>query len=335
MRLSTVIAALILAGFLIVRASSAGERAPFRSKIGVHLINAYTPGTKRMVRARMPILKILDPWTPMISAARDYKLHNPDGIVVLRCYAPVRYRLTDDPVLKAREHWDKVIWDRLSKLPETDRRLIDYIEATNEMGECPTWETPESIRWFTRFSIEFTRICSKAGFKPCLACIPVGNPSGSIPEVQEKIRRYAPALRAARKVGGVWSYHSYTIEYSTDPGVEYWYSLRYRMFYDAFKGKYADLRDMPMILTEGGVDKGGNQITDGWSARGTSEQYERWLTWFDSEIRKDKYILGITLFQNGDPDLWRSFDLEPMADWFVAYWGRGGSGDSGGHPLLR
>ncbi|MHB0999437.1 MAG: hypothetical protein ACYC27_09345 [Armatimonadota bacterium] len=296
-------------------------RKPFRSKIGVHLIGSYTPGSQKMVRARMPVLKILDLHQPMIDAARDYKAHNPDGIVVLRCYTPVRYTLADDPIKTADKYWNTYFKPQIDRLSKSDRKLVDYIEATNEMGECPTWENDESIRWFTRFSIRFVKICSEAGYRPCLASIPVGNPGGGISEVQAKIRKFALALRTAKRAGGAWSYHSYTIKYSTDPGVEYWYSLRYRMFYAAFKGPYADLANMPMILTEGGVDYAGNRDTDGWSARGTADQYKAWLKWFDSEIAMDPYIMGITLFQNGDPQWWKSFDLEPLADWFAEYWG--------------
>lgn len=314
---------------LCVMIANSVERAkPFASKIGVHLIGEYTAGTRKMVRARMPVLKILDPWKPMIDAARDYKQANPDGKVVLRCYEPVRYTLADDPEQKAQEHWDKIVWKRLSQLPESDRRLIDYIEATNECGECPTWEDEESIRWFTRFSVKWAEICAKNGYRPCIACIPVGNPGGSPEEIRAKIRQYAPALRAAKKAGGVWSYHAYTIEYTTDPAIERWYSLRYRMFYEAFTGEYADLKDMPMILTEGGVDRAGNRETDGWQARGTAEQYQKWLRWFDSEIKKDRYVIGITLFQQGDTTWWKSFDLEPMADWFVEYWNKGAKENS-------
>lgn len=316
---------LVVTILLCVSAGFAAEcvSRPFKSKIGVHLIGSYTPGTRKMVHARMHVLKILDPWQPMIEAARDYKRCNPDGKVVLRCYAPVRYQLSDNPEEKAREHWEKIIWARLEPLPKADRQLIDYIEATNEMGECPTWENDESVRWFTRFSIEFTRVCAEAGYKPCLACIPVGNPPGKTEEFQAKILAYAPALRAAKKVGGVWSYHSYTLEYTTDLKVELSYSLRYRRYYEAFKGEYADLADMPMILTEGGVDRGGNKDTDGWQARGTAEKYQNWLRWFDSELKKDPYIIGVTLFQNGDPGGWGSFDLEPIADWLANYLGPG------------
>lgn len=307
-------------GFLSGALHAEAPTAHRGSKIGVHLIGSYTSGSQKMIRGKMPILKILDLHQPMLDAARDYKAANPNGIVVLRCYTPVRYTLADNPFSTADRYWNTYFKPQMDKLSTSERKLIDYVEATNEMGECPTWENDRSIAWFTSFSIRWVSICVREGFRPCLASIPVGNPGGDISEVKKKILKYTRALRAAKRVGGAWSYHSYTIQYTTDVGVELWYSLRYRKFYEAFKGPYSDLADMPMILTEGGVDYGGNRDTDGWSARGSAEKFESWLRWFDSEIQKDPYVLGITLFQNGDPQNWKSFDLEPLSDWFMQYW---------------
>lgn len=304
--------------------SPPGKPSGFKSKIGMHLIGAYTPGTRTMVRARCPVLKILDLSEDMLQAARDYKKHNPDGRVVLRIYHTRRYTLTDPPEATAEKHWKEVLASQLDRLSPSDRKLIDYIEATNEMGECPTWESDKDTEWFTRFSIRFVELCSASGFKPVLACIPVGNPPGENAGVG-RILQYAPALRAAKKAGGCWSYHCYTIKYTTDPEVESWYSLRHRRFYDAFKGEYADLRDLPMIMTEGGVDLAGNADKDGWQARGTATQYKNWLKWFDAELRKDPYVIGVTLFQQGAKAAWNgwaSFDHEPLADWLAAYWGK-------------
>ncbi len=312
-----------LACAVIATPQASGAR-PFTSKIGMHLIGAYTPGTHKMVRARMPVLKILDTHTAMIDAARDYKKANPDGLVVLRVYHTNHYTLDQDPVERAQWHWDNVIWKSLGALPKKDQKLIDYVEAVNEMGECPTWESPEATAWFTKFNIKFVDICSKAGFKPMLACIPVGNPGGKNAGL-ERILQFAPALRAAKKVGGAWSYHGYTIEYTRDPEVERWYSLRYRQWYDHFKGEYADLADMPMILTEGGVDFAGTADKDGWQARGTAQKYEDWLRWYDSQLKLDKYVIGITLYQQGACEAWKgwcSFDHEPIADWLVNYWNK-------------
>ena len=296
----------------------------FTSKIGMHLIGAYTPGTQTMVRARCPVLKILDLSDDMLKAARDYKRFNPDGRVVLRVFHTRRYSLDDPPEATAEKHWKEVISAPIDKLAPADRKLIDYVEAINEMGECPTWESEQDTAWFTRFSIRFVELCSKSGFKPVLACIPVGNPPGDNAGVA-RILQYAPSLRAAKKAGGCWSYHCYTIKYTTDSEVEIWYSLRYRKFYAAFTGPYADLKDMPMIMTEGGVDLAGNADKDGWQARGTAEQYKTWLKWFDSELKKDRYMIGVTLFQQGAKAAWggwASFDHEPVAEWLASYWGK-------------
>lgn len=296
--------------------------APFTSKIGVHLIGKYTPGTQKMVRARMPVLKILDLHDDMIQAARDYKKYNPDGIVVLRCFEPVRYTIDQDPVERAEYHWNEIYWKRMKALPEADRKLIDYVESTNEMGECPTWEDDDSTRWFTRFQIRFTELAAKEGYRHVLANIPVGNPGGP-DDGRHRIRIFAPALRHAMQHGGAWSYHAYTIQYTTDPEIEQWYSLRYRKFYEAFTGEWADLKKMPMIITEAGVDDHGNADKDGWLARGSAEKFQNWLRWFDSELKKDDYVIGATLFQNGAGAAWggwASFELETIADWLVNYW---------------
>ena len=76
---------------------------------------------------------------------------------------------------------------------------------------------------------------------------------------------------------------------------------------------------MPLILTEGGVDFSGDPNTSGWQARGTPSDYKRWLNWFDQQMAQDSYLLGCTLFQNGDPAGWSSFDLEPIAGWMKNY----------------
>ncbi len=306
-------------------APAADAKPKFTSKIGMHLIGAYTDGTKKMVRARMPVLKLLDTHGDMMAAARDYKKANPDGVVVLRVFTPVRYTLADEPVKTAETYWRDHIWKSLGALPEADRKLIDYVEATNEVGECPTWENDESIAWFVKFSTRFVELCTKAGFKPCLASIPVGNPGGENAGLA-KILKFAPALRAAKKAGGAWAYHNYTIKYTTDPEVEAHYSLRYRFWYAGFTGPYADLKDMPLILTEGGVDDTGNADTSGWQARGTAEKYQQWLRWLDCRLKEDPYVIGVTLFQQGCAAAWggwKSFDHEPLADWLVQYWNVG------------
>src|SRR5947209_17515100 len=76
---------------------------------------------------------------------------------------------------------------------------------------------------------------------------------------------------------------------------------------------------MPLVLSEGGVDATGDPTTSGWQARGSPANYQRWLNWFDQQLQQDTYVLGCTLFENGDPGGWSSFDLEPIAGWMRTY----------------
>src|SRR5205814_2252688 len=104
-----------------------------------------------------------------------------------------------------------------------------------------------------------------------------------------------------------------------DLATEIYYSLRYRQFYSYFATAYPDLNALPLILTEGGVDQSGTPSTSGWQARGSAADYKRWLNWFDQQMQQDSFLLGCTLFENGDPGGWSSFDLEPIAEWLKAY----------------
>lgn len=293
------------------------------SKLGAHLINDYTTGSSNIVAGKPRVLKVLalDSGFPlgMVAAMRDYKAKAPGGKVVVRVYTPKHYTTNDNATASALDFWNTVIQPPLNGLAASDRALIDYLEGPNE-GDTPTLGYPSdsagtASQWFNQFWTNLTPLIVSAGYKPCIGSIAVGNP-GSLSDLDP----FVPALRQAKSAGGAWSYHAYTIQYSTDVGVEYWYSLRYRQFYSYFAQQgYSDLLNMPLILTEGGVDESGKPSTSGWQARGTAAQYERWLNWFDRQMSQDAYVLGCTLFENGDPTGWSSFDLEPIAGWLKTY----------------
>ncbi len=291
------------------------------SKLSAHLINGYTVGSSSIVAGKPRVLKVLalDSGFPsgLVQAMRDYKAKAPGGKVVVRVYSPKNYSLANDPTASALDFWNTVIQPPLNGISASDRALIDYLEGPNE-GETPTLgypSSPQGSQWFNQFWTNLTPLIVAAGYKPCVGSIAVGNP-GSFSDLDP----FVPALRQAKAAGGAWSYHAYTIQYSTDVGVEVWYSLRYRQFYSYFAQQgYSDLLNLPLILTEGGVDATGDPSTSGWQARGTAVQYERWLNWFDGQMSQDSYLLGCTLFENGDSSGWSSFELEPIAGWMKTY----------------
>ncbi len=175
------------------------------------------------------------------------------------------------------------------------------------------------LEWYGNFWIALAQHIADAGYKPCAFSVPVGNPPGDQAYIHGVLDRIVPALRKCKELGGAWSYHAYTGPYTKDIGVEIWYSLRYRQFYSYFASNYPDLNDLPIILTEGGVDTGGNPVSSGWQAHGDAAKYQDWLAWYDSEIRNDPYVVGVTLFQSGDAGGWPSFEIEPVAGWIAAH----------------
>jgi hypothetical protein len=289
------------------------------SRISAHLINAYTTGSSNIIAGHPRVLKILDLSGEMLAAARAYKAGTPGGKIILRIYTPVSYPNTSDPGASATNFWTTILQPPLNALSPSDRALIDYVEGPNEGDSTPTWASMSDALWFTRFWTNLTPMIAAAGFKPCIGSIGVGNPPGDPNQIQAFISTFVPALRQAKAVGGAWSYHSYTLNYTTDVNVEYYYSLRYRQYYNQFASRYPDLVNMPLILTEGGVDQNGTAATSGWQARGTAADYERWLNWFDRQLGQDSYVLGCTLFEIGNPGGWSSFDLEPIGLWMRNY----------------
>ncbi len=297
------------------------------SKFSAHLINNYTIGSSNIVSAYPRTLKVLglDSGFPsgMVQAMRDYKANAPTGKLVVRIYSPKNYSLTDDATLSAGDFFTNILQKGLGDLSASDRALIDYLEGPNE-GQTPTLGYPGSAplqasQWFNQFWTNLTRLIVAAGYKPCIGSIAVGNPGGTTAQMQSYLAAFVPALRQAQAAGGAWSYHAYTINYSTDLADETWYSLRYRQFYSYFASAFPDLSSITLILTEGGVDQSGTPATSGWQARGSAADFERWLNWFDQQMLQDSYVLGCTLFENGDPAGWSSFDLEPIGSWLKNY----------------
>jgi hypothetical protein len=297
-------------------------RAQSFSKLSAHLINSYTVGSSNIVSGKPCLLKVLalDSGFPpgMVQAMRDYKAKVPNGKIVVRVYSPKMYFMTNDATASANDFWNTIIQPALNSIGPSDRALIDFFEGPNE-GQTPNIGYPgdqpvQASQWINQFWTNLTPKIVSAGYKPCIGSIAVGNI-----DPFSLLSSFVPALRQAKANGGAWSYHSYTVQYTTDVATEIWYSLRYRQFYDYFAQNFPDLNDMPLILTEGGVDQSGDPATSGWQARGTAEQFERWLNWFDFQMRQDPYVLGCTLFENGDASGWSSFDLEPIAAWMRDY----------------
>ncbi len=192
----------------------------------------------------------------MVQAMRDYKANAPTGKLVVRIYSPKNYSLTDDATLSAGDFFTNILQKGLGDLSASDRALIDYLEGPNE-GQTPTLGYPGSAplqasQWFNQFWTNLTRLIVAAGYKPCIGSIAVGNPGGTTAQMQSYLAAFVPALRQAQAAGGAWSYHAYTINYSTDLADEIWYSLRYRQFYSYLRPR-AGKRAVPRRISSVGL----------------------------------------------------------------------------------
>ncbi|HZG69482.1 MAG TPA: hypothetical protein VEZ12_22300, partial [Herpetosiphonaceae bacterium] len=290
------------------------------SRLGVYALQGTT-GARNIIESGPRLMQAFDPHKipGVLQLVRDYKQLYSSGKVVLHVYAgtqDLHYGLADDPVASATDYWQKALLPAVSVLSAADRQLIDYISGPNEYNNTPPLGSAAEAEWVGAFWSRLADLIKEAGFRPNLGEIPVGHPD--IGKLDQIMPALAPALRHIRSLDGVWSYHAYTLQYTTDPGVEIWYSLRYRQLYSYLRQHFPDLGDMPMILTETGVDERGDPATSGWKARGDAAKYKNWLTWLDKEIQLDPYLIGATIFQIGD-SYWSSFDIEEISGWLAGY----------------
>ena len=287
---------------------------PSQSKISVHLLSSYSVGAAQIVQGHPRVIKILGTDGSMLQAGREFKASTPQGKVICRIYTPNRWTINDNPAVAGTNFWQTVLAPALVNLSAADKALIDYVEGPNEADSTPTWASAADTQWYNTFWMNLAPLIANAGFKPLAYSISVGNPPGTQAEIYATLDRIAPSLRLCQSLGGGWSYHSYSLPYGTNITDEIWYSLRYRQYYSYFASAYPDLVNLPLVLTEGGIDGAGP-----WSTRGDTNKFQNWLMWFDSEIRKDAYCLGITLFQIGDTGNWNGFNVEPIAPWLANY----------------
>jgi hypothetical protein len=280
-------------------------------KTGVFILSNYSSGAQQIVKSKSPILKVMDPQAigSLMQAVKDFKSVNPSGVVVFRIYdgSGRKYTLADSPASSALNYFSLVIQPALNSLGG-NLQYFNFLETPNEFDSTPGLENPANAAWLSEFWSTLVDLNASKGVKTCVGSISVGNPG----DIKGSMNAFLPALKKAKQSGGALCYHAYTLSYTTDVNQELNTSLRYRQIHDAITGLDGSLASLPIILSEAGVDQNGNQQTSGWLARGTQTQYLNWLRWFDSEISKDSYVLGATLFQIGDTS-WSSFNLEPLA----------------------
>lgn len=286
------------------------------SKLSIFIINTVTAGTDKIIKSCPRIVKVIDPQgnDKIIQTIKNYKNNCPGGVTVVRFYpgtSGIKYNLVDNPESSAENFFNQAIAPNLNKLGG-DLYLFDYLQMPNEFENTPEWWGEEKMRWNGRFWLRLTTLNKNAGIKTCVGSIPVGNTTGN------DFSYIINELREMKNMGAALCYHSYTFHYSTDINEEINLSLRYRQYYSFFAQSAPDLLSMPLILSEGGVAENGDPHA-GYLISNSIDRYQSWLRWFDQEIKKDSYVIGVTLFQIGNNSDWGYFNLEPISDWLANY----------------
>lgn len=299
------------------------------SKLGLHIINNNDPYAMEFIRRVHPrVVKTVESWGWLA----DVKAASPNTVTIGRIYGQEETWVgTVDPVAAANAY----VMNNLQTYQLNPG--ADYWESWNEY----VINTPERVSWFTQF--EATRACTMQaqGFRAV-----VGNFGMGWPLTYQDMESFLPALEAAHRCGGIFGLHEYnspTFQCGVSqnvPGVipgapvinnipVGYRTLRYRFWYEGLL-KPRGLGDLPLVLTEVGIagePPGGPCNDPGSKGKGAWKGYQDWwveqgfgpngpqayvnlLAWYDSELRKDPYVIGATIFTAGPG--WDDYDIHDI-----------------------
>lgn len=296
------------------------------SKLGIHFLGA-TPKTYNILRTSPPpVIKLVGDVGWSAQARAEF----PGMLIIGRLGNEEVDRLEllqMNPIRAAR----KFVEDRLEQYRRNP--AIQYWEGWNEwtpdvVGSVSEWD------WLTQFEGHRACVMREYGLRAV-----IGNFSTGRPEFGEMLL-FVPALRAAAECGGLLGLHEYsapTMQFGYGAGIPRRPSfpdrgiltLRYRFWYEDVL-KPLDIR-LPLVITELGVDGGvgagrpGPVTGDGWLGfrnywerqgltTNSQEFYLSQLAWYDSEMRRDRYVIGAAIFTAGGAGTWESFDIDDIAD---------------------
>ncbi len=288
---------------------------PGRSKLGLHVQTNRSPNIMEFVRRVKPrVMKGVDD----LGFLAEVKQVSPQTVTIGR-FSDVPQTMEGDPVQAARDLVNRYL-ERYREFPG-----VDYWEGLNEPVISGRMD------WFAAFEAERVRYMAEFGLKCAVGAFSTG-----VPEYSE-MAAFLPAIRAAKQYGGIFTLHEYdapTLYRSVGSGLpdvaavanRGALALRYRWWYEDFLIPN-DLA-IPLVISEVGIDGavgnhpgpqglGWQDFVDYWRAEGLdpdgATEYLKQLAWYDSEIQKDDYVIGATIFTVGSiGENWRSFEILDM-----------------------
>ena len=303
------------------------DRAPLPtpragSKLGLHVIRNNSPLIMEFVRqARPAVIKAVD----YLGWLVDVKTVSPETVTVGRLMA-TNQDMVGDPRQAAADFVAEQLPTYLLNPG------VDYWEGWNEP------DPRDEMRWYAAFEAERVRLLAQHGLRAA-----VGSFSTGVPELAH-FYHFLPAIEAAQRYGGILSLHEYgapTMDYLYGdplPGYPTYpdrgsLALRYRWLYRDLLIPRGSV--VPLVITEAGVDGivmsghrpgppglGWLDFTDYWEEIGLgsgAQAYINQLAWYDSEVRRDPYVIGFTVFTAGAVTGWHSYDVNSILPELTAY----------------
>lgn len=272
------------------------------TKLSVHAMGGSSEAVE-FVRAGAPVVLFVDDF----GAASEFLAINPNitlvGRVFDRMTAESQFERGLSPEAAVAEYFDKVYRNKLDLNP-----LIRIWVGHNE----PKWTTFAQMAWYAQVEALRTRKLRDLGRRSVVGQFATGNPdiTGVEPPGSDPLgwwKAFRPALDAVKECKGFLGLHGYwqdRLRFGLDANGEDFNTFRYRKVHRIYLEPNG-FGDLPIIQTENGSDFRiwPNYNPDGYAAD---------LIFCDEQMRKDKYLIGATIFTfnvGGNPDAWGAFNM--------------------------
>lgn len=200
---------------------------------------------------------------------------------------------------EAADAWFLEHQNKISGYP--DHQLVDYWEGINE----PIVQNQADMEWLAQFENRRLAMLAQINQKGCIANFSTGNPDPALWQY------FQPAFDAAVQHDAAICLHEYAIDLTNPIDNNH---IGRHVNLSQYLGSNSSSQDnnLPIIISETGVDENGNPNTSGWKSRLNNdvEAYLKILQQLDQHYSSYTTIRGATIFQYGLAD-WPSFELAP------------------------
>lgn len=264
------------------------------SKLGLHISSGNRRGfgdyLQKCAAAGSPVPVIFSVGQ---SIWADLQQYSPETVLIFRTQNDIRQNeigdgpgsiYSGDPVQTARD------WMALM-MPVWALNKAHYYAPLNEQDPALL----SGFTWLNAFSIECMKIAEANNFKLALYAFSAGNPKDvKHPAVGEPFTRdqawleLVPSLQMAKANGHILLLHEYGLDFVTLKASAPYLATRYRHAYRLLAQYNAD---PPLVISEASAGVGYAGIAP-----------KLWVddaAWYDSELVKDRAVIGCCLYQLG------------------------------------